>query len=149
MLVNLNYTGVQPSFIYAMISKANGIDLSDEKNYFDHIDTGIYRHDGYAFNGEGFIEECCSNTIVDKWVAYGVCDNYQQIKKEHKDLIEEPNKKYVVIMTTVEREKQPCEGGWRWHKWGAYIGNQNPQHEYIYDDEHIDKVYCYSIYEID
>lgn len=33
--------------------------------------------------------------------------------------------------------------------WGAYIGNQNPQHEYIYDDKHIDKVYCYHIYEID
>lgn len=149
MFVNVNYIGTYPSFIYASIAQINEIDLSDEKNYFEHFDTGIYRHDGYAFNGEGFIEEHCSNTIVDKWVDYGVCDNYQQIKEEYKNLIEDHDKKYVVIMTTVEREKQPSEGGWRWHKWGSYIGNQNPQHEYICDDKHIDKVYCYHIYEID
>ncbi len=149
MLVDLNYTGIQPSFIYAGIAKINGVDLSDEKNYFEHYETGVYRHDGYTFNLSGFIVEHCSNTLVDEWIAFGVCDNYQQIKDKYKSLLEDCDKKYVIIMNTVTRENQSAEGGWRWHKWGPYIGNQNPQHEYLYYDTHIDKVYCYHIFEIE
>lgn len=29
-----------------------------------------------------------------------------------------------------------------------YIGIQNPQYEYLYDEEDIEKVYCYHIYEV-
>ena len=149
MLKDLKYFSVVPGFIYATIAQVNGVDLSKEENYFEHYTTGVYRHDGYMFNFEGFLAEKCGVNVTDEWVAYGVCDNYKQVLEKYKDLLNDANKNYVVGLSTVKREAQSSEGGWRWHKWGEYIGNQNPQHEYLYDDTHIDKVYCYHIYEIE
>lgn len=149
MLKDLIYQTTKPSEIYSMIAQINGIDLSSENAYFEHYATGVYRHDGYIFNFDGFINERCVNKVVDKLVRNGVCDNYGQVLEEHKDILNNPNKNYVIGMCTVDRIKQPSDGGWRWHKWGKYIGNQNPEHEYLYNDTHIDKVYCYHIYEID
>lgn len=148
MLKDLSYITVEPSFIYASIAQINEIDLSRTENYFEHYETGIYRHDGYAFNFNGFIEEKCNENIVDEWVQYGVCDNYKQILERYNNLLSNPNKNYVIGLSVVERKNQSPEGGWRWHKWGEYIGTQNPEHEYLYDDTHIDKVYCFHIYEI-
>lgn len=149
MLKDLNYYTTQPSEIYSMIAKINGIDLSCEKNYFEHYGTGVYRHDGYIFNFNCFIEERCMENIIDEWVMYGVCDDYSQIMEKYDNLLSDPNKNYVIGLSVVERKNQPKDGGWRWHKWGEYIGTKNPTHEYLYDDSHIDKVYCFHIYEID
>ena len=149
MLKDLSYCTTLPSGIYSMIAIINGVDLSCEKNYFEHYETGVYRHDGYKFNFDGFIEERCMEHIIDKWVMYGVCDDYPQILEKYASILNNPNKNYVIGLSVVEREKQSSDGGWRWHKWGEYIGTQNPQHEYLYDDIHIDKVCCFHIYEID
>lgn len=149
MLKDLTYNSICPSFIYSTIAAVNGVDLSHENNYFEHYTTGVYRHDGYIFNFNGFIEENCNENIIDKWVEFGVCDNYLQILEKYADLLNNPDKNYVIGLSTVKRENQSPEGGWRWHKWGEYIGTQNPQHEYLYDDTHIDVVYCFHIYEID
>lgn len=150
MLKDLNYYTVTPDAICSMIAKINGEnDLSDPTKYFEHYTTGIYRHDGYKFNFDHFIKNNCENKIIDGWVKYGVCDNYEQILEKCKNILNNPNKNYVIGLSTVERVGQPSDGGWRWHKWGEYIGNQNPKHEYLYDDTHIDKVYCFHIYEIE
>ena len=148
MLKDLYYYDVIPTVIYEMVARVNGIDLSKEENYFEHYTTGVYRHDGYAFNFDEFIREKCAEHILDGWVAHGVCDTYEQVLEKYKEMLNDPNKNYVIGLSTVKREAQSSEGGWRWHKWGEYIGNQNPQHEYLYDDTHIDIVYCYHIYEI-
>lgn len=149
MLKDLTYYTTKPSEINSMIAQINGIDLSSEKGYFDHYATGVYRHDGYIFNFDHFIDERCNEKILNKWVATGVCDSYEQVLEKYKEKIDDPNRNYVIGLSTVERVKQPSDGGWRWHKWGEYIGTQNPEHEYIYDDTHIDKVYCFHIYEIE
>lgn len=151
MLKDLTYDAqdIHPSFIYGMIAEANEVDLNKPEKYFEHYATGIYRHDGYLFNSSGFIEEKCTERIIDDWVNYGVCDNYTQILEAYPELISDSSKNYVIILSTVERACQPSSGGWRWHKWGPYIGTQNPQHEYIYDDTHIDKVYCYHIFQVE
>lgn len=149
MLKDLTYNSICPSFIYSTIASVNNVDLSHDSNYFEHYTTGVYRHDGYIFNFNGFIEENCNENIVDKWVEFGVCDNYSQILEKYAYLLNNPDKNYVIGLSTVKRENQSPDGGWRWHKWGEYIGNQNPQHEYLYDDTHIDVVYCFHIYEID
>jgi len=148
MLKDLSYYTTRPSEIYAIIAQINGIDLSSESAYFEHYKTGVYRHDGYMFNFDGFINERCEDEISDKWVVYGVCDNYEQVLERYKDILDDPNKNYVIGMCTVDRVRQSPEGGWRWHKWGKYIGTQNPEHEYLYDDTHIDRVYCFHIYEL-
>lgn len=146
MLKDLNIISLKPTGIMALLASCYDVEAD---TMFEHYATGVYRHDGFSFNFDKFLEDNCHNNILDEWVWYGVCDNYKQILEYHKELLSNPDKNYVIGLTTVERCKQPDEGGWRWHKWGEYIGTQTPQHEYLYDDTHIDKVYCYHIYEIE
>ena len=147
MLKDLDIINIEPDIMYAMIAQVNGIDLL-EGNYFEHLATGVYRHDGYMFNFDGFIKNNTFDKILDKWIDYGVCDNYEQILKVRRDILSNHNKRFVIGLSTVEKKNQCAEGGWRWHKWGEYIGTQNPHYEYIYDEPNIEKVYCYHIYEI-
>ena len=79
---------------------------------------------------------------------YGVSDNIQQVLNRFKDKIEDPNNKYVITFTPVSSEEQPDKGGWRWHKWGEYIGTQNPEFEYLADEESIELIYCYHVYKL-
>jgi len=52
-------------------------------------------------------------------------------------------------LRVIRKDLEPTDGGWRWHKWGEYIGTQNPQMEYIHDEPEIEKVYVYHIYELE
>ena len=53
--------------------------------------------------------------------AYGTCDYPQQLAERFD--------KYTgsVYMLSVLRINQPKEGGWRWHKWGEYCGDERPE----------------------
>lgn len=77
---------------------------------------------------------------------YGVCDSYQQILDQAD--IEESGRLFVISITPIIKEDQPEQGGWRWHKWGPYIGTHEPQCEYLHDEPEIEKVYVYHIYEL-
>lgn len=77
---------------------------------------------------------------------YGVCDSLEQLLAACPEL-EGPDRKFVVTLTRVRKDQQPESGGWRWHKWGDYIGTKNPQHEYLYHEPEIDEVLCFHIYE--
>lgn len=79
---------------------------------------------------------------------FGVCDGWEQITARWPHLIKDLEA-YVIAMVEMRREDQSPEGGWRWHKWGEYIGTQKPEHEYLYDDKHIDVVYTYHIYRLE
>ena len=59
------------------------------------------------------------------------------------------DKKFVILLTPVFKEDQPESCGWRWYKWGQYIGKYEPKCEYLYDEEGIDYVYCFTILEIE
>ena len=81
--------------------------------------------------------------------AYGVCDNIEQVKEKYSKWINDPDLKFFISFAEVKKSDQPSEGGWRWHKWGNYIGIKEPQGEYLYDeDDDIQKVYCYHIYQL-
>lgn len=149
MLKDLCYYTVEPNDIMKMIAQINGVNIYNKNSYFQHYETGVYRHDGYIFNFEKFIDDRCLNNVLNKWVASGVCDDYHQIMDRYKEFLNNPEKNYVIGLSTVERARQSEEGGWRWHKLGEYIGTQNPQHEYLYYDKHIDKVFYFHIYEIE
>lgn len=83
------------------------------------------------------------------WLSeYGVCDNWEQITARWPHLVADPEA-YFISMVEIRREHQSPDGGWRWHKWGEYIGTQKPEHEYLYDEKHIDVVYTYHIYRLD
>ena len=80
---------------------------------------------------------------------YGVADSLDQI-------VDLYNKNeggwfkgnHVILCRKVTKDpKNPCSG-WRWHKWGPYIGTQNPQCEYLNDEPEIDEIFTFSIYKV-
>lgn len=76
--------------------------------------------------------------------AYGVCDNAQQVVDLYD--LEETKGNFTVCLTPIRRDHEPAEGGWRWSKWGRYIGTQNSNAEYIHDESEIELVYVYHVY---
>ena len=78
--------------------------------------------------------------------VYGVCDSIEQIIKQCPEL-QDPIRQFVITVTPIIRKDEPPSGGWRWHKWGSYIGRHTPEHEYIYDEKNIEKVLVYHIHE--
>lgn len=78
------------------------------------------------------------------WSRYGLCDNPEQVLKKYKNSHYMKNEEpYCILFTPLYREDEPETGGFRYHKWGSYIGKQKPQHEYLYDDKHIDLIYSF------
>ena len=83
---------------------------------------------------------------------YGVCDSPQQFLKKYEALLEQDERTFVVTFTHVAKDpgNKFQGGGWRWHKWGPYIGEGEPTQEYLDDEEKFDQgVYCYHVYQID
>jgi hypothetical protein len=83
---------------------------------------------------------------------YGVADSIDQIvdlynkNKENEGGWFKGN--HVILCRKVIKDPDnPCSG-WRWHKWGEYIGTQNPQCEYLNDEPLIEEVITFSIYKI-
>lgn len=78
--------------------------------------------------------------------CYGVCDNVEQIF-EKEPMLTTSHRKFLITLTKVMKATQSPIGGWRWHKWGEYIGTHDIQYEYLYDEKDIEQVFCYHIYE--
>ena len=88
------------------------------------------------------------------WHGYGVADNASQILDYYERLLAEyggymNSRKFIITMSPIFRENQPENGGWRWHKWGQYIGDFAQQHEYLYDEKGIDYVWVFTILEVE
>lgn len=90
--------------------------------------------------------------IIDEWPhfdelgAYGVCDSPEQFMKKVGEIVEKDPRRLVVSFVEVRKADQPSDGGWRWHKWGEYIGEQNRKgFEYLYDEPEVEVVFCYHI----
>lgn len=78
--------------------------------------------------------------------ASGVCDSVEQLLAACPEL-ESSDREFVVTVVRIRKDKEPPRSGWRWCKWGEYIGTQEPQCEHLYDEPHIEEVLCYHIYE--
>ena len=108
-------------------------------------ETGIYQC-AFSFNfSEDEFEELQKLSWDDRYkifpnfekITYGVADNIEQIKDYYKEEVGDKKKKYSICVTPVwqEKENKGKGGGWRWHKWGEYIGKLNPQFEYLDDED--------------
>lgn len=82
---------------------------------------------------------------------YGVADNasqiidyYGELCKNYPDYMEQ--KMFVILMSPIIKE---IDTGWRWHKWGGYIGKFPKQCEYLYNERGIDMVYAFRICEVE
>ena len=142
-------TAVYGDHLSRMIAEVNG-----NRFVVTRLKQGVYQIP--TFNGERFI---AGQNTVDRYPvfepgpdreyrgAYGVCDNADQILVTYPELMES-DRRFTVTLCEVRREAQSETGGWRWHKWGRYIGTFDPQHEYLNDEVGIDRVFCYHIYEL-
>lgn len=116
------------------------------------LDTGVYEF--FSCNSPDYlIEEKLDEYDIHtlRSYPYGVCDNYEQILERVKDIDKYVNSKdedYCIVLYKVTRESQPETDGWRWCKWGDYIGDHKKTAEYFYDEKEIDYVYVFSIYKI-
>ena len=113
------------------------------------------------------------NPIGDKYLytvnTYGVADNATQVIRHLENSLKTyfygndfddefylgkslvkmielyPEYKLVLLMTPHMNTKDCSWGGWRWHKWGEYIGVHEPQHEYLSYEKGIDYVLSYDL----
>lgn len=77
---------------------------------------------------------------------YGVCDDYEQILFRWPSIETDP-RHFQIWLSEVRREHQSPSGGWRWHKWGPYVGTYDIKNEYLYDED-IEVVYPFHIIEV-
>ena len=78
---------------------------------------------------------------------YGVCDNYQQVLDKYPEIVDSKDY-YVISLARVRKKDQPSRNGWRWEKWGSYIGTQKSKAYYLYDEPEIDEVFCFHILKV-
>ena len=116
------------------------------------LQPGIYLANHH--NGEHYLDGKwehwpeLSGIHDDPWTnCFGVCDDVQQLLDRCPMLTEDPDREFAIFLCEVRREHQPAVGGWRWHKWGPYIGTHEPQCEYLADETGIDRVFCYHVCE--
>lgn len=83
--------------------------------------------------------------------CYGVCDSIEQFLQRYQELLENSEKNYAISFSHIAKkpENKGNGGGWRWHKWGGYIGDGTPEHEYLDDEEGFNDGVCiYHVYQI-
>ena len=133
---------------FALVTAANG-NSADAKI----LDTGVYEighFGGSHFPGWGWSQytEGLVNREGDYFGCYGVCDGWANLR-ERCPMLMTSARKFCVTLTPVRRNQANANrgGGWRWHKWGDYIGKHTPTTEYLDDEPLIELVYVYHIYE--
>jgi hypothetical protein len=142
-----------PPNTYSLANKyENKIDSDDL--VIGKIHDGIYQtglnfhlHLTELLGRNNVIEYQFRTAWTERFVEYGVCDDVVNFL-EHYAWIESDPRYFIVSFAPMLKSEQPPDGGWRWHKWGEYIGHYNPTHEYLYDEPDIERVECYHIFEI-
>jgi len=106
------------------------------------FDSSNRRNDNFRLEYPKF------NEISDpNWFnCYGVCDSPEQLYSKLPDEVLNGSRLFAAFLTPIVKSDEE-EGGWRWHKWGPYIGTQTPTCEYLYDEPVIEKVYVYHVQE--
>lgn len=129
----------------AKIAKENNFEYIPQSDEKFIQETGIYQST-FPFNfPEREFEEIVKLSYDDRYkifpdykkTTYGVADNIEQIKEYYKAEVADENKKYAIALTPVWQNKsnKGKGGGWRWHKWGDYIGTLDSKCEYLDDED--------------
>lgn len=113
----------------------------------EEIQEGVFLTGDWNFDSR-IAEEVETYPEVGEIGPYGVCDYPEQVLGEYIDVLTDPDRRFCISLVRVKKSEQSPDGGWRWHKWGEYIGKKEPKYEYLYDEPDIDEVYTYHIYEL-
>ena len=77
--------------------------------------------------------------------SYGVCDDVDQFfEHELGRWVLDSERKFTVSFSKVVNSE---DDGWRWHKWGPYIGKREIECEYLREQPEIEYVYCFQVHE--
>lgn len=130
-----------------------GVFWCDDKNL---VDSWCKQH--IVYHSEAFRDKLSDipkdnirdyvNMDMNAW-TYGVADNLEQIVQ----LYEENRDGYfrgnhvILCHKVIKNPDAPCSG-WRWRKWGEYIGIHTPKCEYLNDEPVIKEVICFSILQV-
>lgn len=81
--------------------------------------------------------------------SFGVVDHWSQLPLAALDA--DP-RNLLVYLGRHRRVDQSPDGGWRWHKWGPYLGVHSPEtsteYEYLYDAIDVVEVWTYRVVEV-
>ena len=159
---------------WKLINSENFSNLILEEDDPDLDTTGIYMEALNARHHiERLTDYTTVNPMGDKYLYsvhdYGVADNATQVIRHLENSLKSyflgndlddgfylgkcfvkmieryPEYKLVLLMTPHVNTKDCSWSGWRWHKWGEYIGVHEPQHEYLSYEKGIDYVLSYSL----
>lgn len=115
------------------------------------ITTGIY--EGYFYHNIDEIKQYPYFNSIEDFKKlnflepFGVCDSYKDIERVYKKhpIYINPDKCCIILSPIKKTENS----GWRWHKWGTYIGKQKRIGcEYLKDELHIDEIKLFHFYKI-
>ena len=144
-----------PSY-QAVLDDPNNKDvLSDVKDTLTDF-TGVYYCDQFDWIVKDFVNE----KLIDDSAfnidhrfdvqCYGVCDNASQVIEYYRNIEKERGIDLgdcIICLRPIVKKWEPPRDGWRWHKWGPYIGVKHPTCEYIYDEGNdIQMVWCFHIH---
>lgn len=120
----------------------------------NEVEKGIYLMNGFSLGNDiKNLKDAYVNFETEdgeEWLgSYGVSDSIEQVKEKYAQWLNDPKRDFCISFTEVVKADQSPEWGWRWHKWGDYIGTKEPQYEYLYDEgDDIQSVFVYHIYEL-
>ena len=129
--LHAHYMGSPGTDLYYLQYPAFGEEFHKLTPYpYDEIDCAVDQPDGDLTHGH--------------FSAYGVCDTpYQFIIRFYK-LLKEDERTFVVSFTHI-----PKSNGFKWHKWGPYIGDGRPECEKLREELGFDDgVYSYHVYQL-
>lgn len=142
MLVDVKFSPMDP--VLAMVT---GFIAGDKHR--KHISKGLYEIGHFNFAHEMGLRDYEREYIdIGDIGGYGVCDSPEQFTKRLGEALDKDPRQLVVSLTHVPKVPGE-EGGWRWHKWGEYIGEGKPTTEYLADEsEFKDGVWVYHIFDV-
>lgn len=114
------------------------------------ISQGIYQNGHWSFELEfrGRQDFTLDYPNLGEFSCYGVCDSPEQLMELLPKIVTEGPDKYVISMVNLKKADEPQDGGWRWHKWGPYIGKQEPECEYLAHEPKIEEIWTYHVYKV-
>lgn len=86
---------------------------------------------------------------IGQWpTGFFVDDSPEAFIEKYHWLLEADPRIFAVFFTWIRKSEEPESGGWRWHKWGEYLGVHEPTTEYLYDEPEIEAVVTVRIVEV-
>lgn len=76
-----------------------------------------------------------------------MADTVEQVTEKFPGLLTDP-RFFAVTFLPISKAEQPAHGGWRWEKWGAYIGDHDRKAEHLADEPVITELVCFEIHVI-